>query len=207
VSTETTLLDKALPLIVPPEPGKPKPQKSFFEKVSFYLFFIWLILSNFPAIAVFIYRHGRRSTHAKKCDAISQVVSEISKKKKNAQFGIVGYCYGGTLTMKFAVDPQSPFSAHAEAHGEVSLNDVKSLSKPTLFCCAANDHAFPETRIVEAEKILGKLPQNSHKVIRYPDTYHGFAVRGDDKNQHIASAKKACMHDVVDFFSKNFTEN
>jgi len=104
--------------------------------------------------------------------------------------------------------PDIPFKAISEVHGQVTLEDVYALKKPTIFCCASNDHAFPDDRVAQAEKILlEKFPGNLHKIITYPGTYHGFAVRGDDRKQHIAKAKDKCMHDVGEFFLREFNKS
>jgi len=115
----------------------------------------------------------------------------------------VGYCFGGTQSSAVATQADSPFSGVAEAHGQVTLEQVKSLKKPMLYCCAANDHAFPDKLVDEAEKVLAeKYPKDLHQLIRYPGTYHGFAVRGDDTDSATAQQKDKCMHDVAEFFTK-----
>lgn len=35
---------------------------------------------------------------------------------------------------------------------------------------------------------------------RYPGTYHGFAIRGDERNDVVERAKGAALDEVVDFF-------
>jgi len=135
-------------------------------------------------------------------DDLCKVASEFTKKGK--QVYVVGYCYGGRLTSELATRADTPFSGLAEAHGTVTIDQVKSLKKPMLYCCASNDWSFPEKLIDETEKVLKeKYPTNLHKVIRYPNTYHGFAIRGDDTHSEIAKQKDKCMHDVADFFNSH----
>ena len=37
----------------------------------------------------------------------------------------------------------------------------------------------------------------------YPDTFHGFAVRGDEKVQAIKAAKQKALHTTVEFFNQH----
>lgn len=141
------LLEALLPLVTVPA-GKAK--RTFFQKL--YLFFMVLFYLPYILyhIVPFLMRHGKK-THAKKTQGLIDIANEFVK--QNKQVYLVGYCYGGGISVNLATQ-DSPFSAIAEAHGNVALEQVKSLKKPMLFCCAENDHSFPEQRIVEAEKII-----------------------------------------------------
>lgn len=75
-------------------------------------------------------------------------------------------------------------------HGEVQLDDVKRFKQPLFIGAAANDWAFPEPRVAQAEALIrARKSDHVHRIVRYPGTYHGFAVRGDERNPLIARAK------------------
>jgi len=194
------LLEKLLPIFSTPEPGVKPPPKSFVSKAYTVLLLVWCLISHIFHIVPFLWNHGKTS-YTKKIATLTDIAKTLGRKKKNVAF--VGYCYGGTIGVKMAAIPEIPFKTISEVHGQVTLEDVYALKKPTIFCCASNDHAFPDDRIAQAQKILReKFPQNLHKIIQYPGTYHGFAIRGDDRKEHIAKAKDKCMHDVAEFFTK-----
>jgi dienelactone hydrolase len=39
--------------------------------------------------------------------------------------------------------------------------------------------------------------------LRFPGTYHGFAVRGDERNPHIEQAKSNALDAVLEHFKKH----
>ena len=80
---------------------------------------------------------------------------------------------------------------------------MRALTRPALFVCAENDFAFPESRVLEAEALVRSRPDYSESAFRfrrYAGTYHGFAVRGDERNEVIEKAKGEALDEVVDFF-------
>eukprot|EP01098_Paradermamoeba_levis_P000831 TRINITY_DN10963_c0_g1_i1.p1 TRINITY_DN10963_c0_g1~~TRINITY_DN10963_c0_g1_i1.p1 ORF type:complete len:298 (-),score=57.02 TRINITY_DN10963_c0_g1_i1:12-848(-) len=195
------ILESCLPFVLPEAKQE---SNSFFSKLLKFLLLVWTILIVLPPVLIFVWRHLRKTKIAEKPPILTRVANELLKKKKN--IGLVGYCYGGRIVVLFATSSSScPFKVFAEAHGEVQVANIHALKHPTLFCCASNDWSFPESRVVEAEKIIAeKFPPNTHQIIRYPGTYHGFAVRGDESNPIIEKAKSVCMHDVAGFFEKEF---
>lgn len=76
-----------------------------------------------------------------------------------------------------------------------------------MFACAANDWAFPDSRIDQVEAYFKRNnKENFHKVVRYPRTYHGFAVRGDESDKHIQEQKHQFMLDALNFFNSVFAK-
>lgn len=88
----------------------------------------------------------------------------------------------------------------AQVHGEVHLDDVKRLQHPLFVGAAANEWTFPESRARHVEAIVrARKEEHVHRIVRYPNTYHGFALRGDERSPVVARAKDQCMHDVIAF--------
>jgi len=189
------VLENLLPVMRTPG-GKPR---SFLQKV-YLVFYVLLMLPYLLWHGIpFMWRHSPRKP-APKEELVTSIAKELVK--QNKQVYLVGYCYGGTISLSAATKADSPFSACAEAHGQVTLEKVNSLKKPFLFCTVPDDHSFPEKMVTETEKIIAeKYPKGRHRLIRYPGTYHGFAIRGDDSDTHIAHQKDKCMHDVIEFFN------
>jgi len=193
-----SVMDALSPYVLPPIPGEPALSVlgRLFKFLCFVLNFIYVL----PKVLPFAWRNIRQSKIQAKFPVVEAVIKEITQISTN--IGIVGYCFGGPIALHFATIEHSPIKVAAEAHGMVALADVESLKKPFLFCCASDDFAFPESRVKAAEAIIKKkFDENIHKIIRYPGTFHGFAVRGDSRNPKIMKAKADAMHDICDFFN------
>ena len=104
--------------------------------------------------------------------------------------GGIGYCFGA----KFAVQNLSIngyLDAAAVAHPSfVSMEEVKAIKRPIIISAAETDQVFaPELRH-QTEDELAKLEGVRYQVDLFSGVTHGFAVRGDIKNQLSDMPKK-----------------
>ena len=133
--------------------------------------------------------------------------SSSSSSCHSRKLGLVGYCYGGYAALYFNSLPttssSSLFASTVVAHGKVALSNITALRRPILFVCAENDFAFPEKRICQAE-IMARTrldySEDRFRFRRYRGTYHGFAIRGDERNPVIEKAKGEALDEIIDFF-------
>lgn len=80
---------------------------------------------------------------------------------------------------------------------------IEAIKVPTLWICAEIDHAFPPTARKTTQEILERRGMKS-TFKDYPGTEHGFAVRGDEKNETIQKAKLDALEAAIVFFNLNF---
>ncbi len=95
----------------------------------------------------------------------------------------------------------SDICVYGQVHGEIHIEDVKRLKHPLFIGATVNEWSFPESRAQHAEAIIrARKEEHVHRIVRYPNTYHGFAVRGDERNPTVAMARdQVSMHARVAF--------
>ena len=84
----------------------------------------------------------------------------------------------------------------------MSAKAVPRLVRPCLFICADKDWAFPDAERLKAEAALSQRKDAAFVFKFYPGTFHGFAVRGDDKVEAIQQAKQQALTDAIEFFNQ-----
>jgi len=191
------LLSKLLPVLAPRPPDSPKP--SFFTRIINFLCAIGIVLCDLRTFVVFLFRHRKTPS---KVPLVARVASQLKGNSKRP-LGLVGYCYGGYFGFSFGQAANSLVDCVVIAHSKVTLADVAKLQTPTLFVCAHNDWAFPEKLIPQVDALLrsrSDFSEYKFRLRRYPGTYHGFAIRGDERNPNIQAAKTAALVDCVTFF-------
>jgi dienelactone hydrolase len=78
---------------------------------------------------------------------------------------------------------------------------IEKVKKPCFFLCAENDRNFTAKTRNQCEKILQKN-EIYHETKVYPNTKHGFAIRGNEKFEDVRNAKRAATEDTLRFFEK-----
>lgn len=197
------VMECLLPYTLPALPGTPP--KSFFGKVSAFFWGVPVILSVLPTLLPFVWRHILPAGKAAKLPLVESVAAELQGggAETSRKLGLIGYCYGGDSALHFNALQNSRFHATAVAHGQVTLSRVSALRRPALFVCAENDFAFPALRVLEAEALVRERPDFSEALFRfrrYAGTYHGFAIRGDERNKVIEKAKGEALDEAINFF-------
>lgn len=213
-----SIMDRALPLMLS-APDQPAP--SFWQKLIKIPKIISIIVTVMPLLVPFFFRHmGRGKAKVKdKFPMVAGVANSLrggsATSLQRRPLGIMGYCYGGAFSLHFGCADTSEerlFDAVGVAHGEVELAQVETLKTPALFVCADKDHAFPEERIVQAEKLVqqrepSRIGSDANiRFNRYPGTYHGFCIRGDERSAVIQAAKAKAVLDCLDFFKASFAK-
>ena len=118
-------------------------------------------------------------------------------------FQVIGFCYGGKVTVYLITHPELSSTIKAAAVGHLSRlvkEEATQIKRPILFLCAETDHAFP----LELEEHFKKgLTENNLGIFhKYPGTVHGFVVRPDATEQSRQQSEKA-IQGAIEYFQKN----
>ncbi|KAJ3308228.1 hypothetical protein HDV04_001524 [Boothiomyces sp. JEL0838] len=114
--------------------------------------------------------------------------------------GAIGYCWGGKYSLHFG---KLGLKASAAAHPSLlePEKDLAGITVPVLLLLAEKDQMFNPIK-QESLQILGKGP--GLKVIDFPGTVHGFAVRGDEET--VREARDKACSDAASFFDLHLNQ-
>ncbi|KAJ3409876.1 hypothetical protein HDV05_004176 [Chytridiales sp. JEL 0842] len=130
-----------------------------------------------------------------------KATQEYLKKEGCANFGLVGFCWGGRNVALLTQDPV--FKAGAIVHpGNVTPEEAALVQAPLLVMPAQDDKAEVFDKVVE---ILRTKPFGS-KVVhrRFDDVPHGFcASRSDFGNELMAKRANEAIEEMNKFFLAN----
>ena len=79
--------------------------------------------------------------------------------------------------------------------------EIEPVKAPCLFLCAGDDAVFKPKDRKLAEEVL-KRNGVAAEFVDYPGTKHGFAVRGDEKNEVVRAARDDATRRTAEFFKK-----
>ena len=130
-------------------------------------------------------------------------------KKKYAKVFAVGYCWGAWACAMLAAE-QELLSGIAMYHPSLLElpKDLENLVVPTLIGVSVIDGQFPRESREIAENVFEEKTKKEKlpvKLIIYPGTAHGFAIRADPNDAISSLAAKQAMEEIAQFF-KMFTE-
>jgi len=162
-----------------------------------WLIAFWGLVTIFWPMLKFVVKH---ISWKKKIPILDSVFAQLHIHHGIRKIGLVGYCYGGNFSLHYG-SKNDVVDAFAIAHSQIRVpKDIAPLTKPGLFICADNDHAFPKKAREQAEAYLTKKNPQDYIFKFYPGTYHGFAIRGDSRVKSIEQAKEDALQQTVQFF-------
>lgn len=154
---------------------------------------IWVALNWFP-----------RQPVGPKVQLIETVMTAATEKYGVSKFGAQGYCYGGKLVALLGAKADGPVTAIALAHPSLlKVEDIRALTVPQLWLCAEKDMAFSDKLRIQAEAICKEKEASGGPTAAFhlfPGTEHGFAVRGNDADPAVKTARESAFAEAVDFF-------
>eukprot|EP01114_Cavostelium_apophysatum_P016352 TRINITY_DN462_c0_g1_i1.p1 TRINITY_DN462_c0_g1~~TRINITY_DN462_c0_g1_i1.p1 ORF type:complete len:241 (-),score=54.37 TRINITY_DN462_c0_g1_i1:82-804(-) len=149
--------------------------------------------SDFSGIGAWMAKHPVSKTAPIVADTVKYV-----KDHENVQkLGVIGYCYGGKISIKQASNDLVDVFICAHP-ATPDAGDVEAIKKPGFFICAEVDDTFGKAVRENTEAVLKKNGIRAEFKL-YPGTRHGFAVRGDDAFLNTPEQKGIALDDTIKF--------
>jgi len=106
-----------------------------------------------------------------------EFLTKIKAEHGYKNIGIVGYCFGGALSIRIA--QFDAITSIVIAHpGPSSWADIQAVNKPVSWVCAEDDMTFSkELRLQTEAHFKSRTPELQFEFVDYPGTVHGFAAR------------------------------
>jgi len=137
-----------------------------------------------------------------KIPIIEATIKHLREKEGIQKIGIIGYCYGGKISIKFGARPDQ-VQVYAAAHPAApDAGDIEAIKLPGLYLCAETDQSFGESVREAAKETLHKNGVPSTFKL-YPGTSHGFAIRDDENKPLEVEGKKHAIEESVKFFEQH----
>lgn len=135
---------------------------------------------------------------------LDSVLKDLHEKYPSVKkVGAQGYCWGGKYSVILGSKPDE-IAAVAMAHPSlITIEEVGAIKVPSLWCCAEKDSSFSDKLRKQSEEILAKSVELESTFKIYEGTEHGFASRGDEKNEKVQKASIEAMNDMKAFFIKH----
>eukprot|EP01118_Nematostelium_gracile_P016077 TRINITY_DN657_c0_g1_i1.p1 TRINITY_DN657_c0_g1~~TRINITY_DN657_c0_g1_i1.p1 ORF type:complete len:306 (-),score=58.95 TRINITY_DN657_c0_g1_i1:19-936(-) len=142
----------------------------------------------------------RNRQMGKKTKEIKDVITFLNSEEGVKNTVIVGYCYGATNALALA--STDLVDALVLAHpSSVKRYMFESVKKPCFLVCAWTDPVFPESLRKQCEEAMASNDIPCQTKV-YEGTRHGFAIRGNEKFEHVRQAKKIATEDTIRFFKR-----
>ncbi|TPX37239.1 hypothetical protein SmJEL517_g00981 [Synchytrium microbalum] len=183
---------KALPADVMGDINLHVPQP-FMTKIGMY----FGLMSRLPKLVPWMRANSVSSVAPK----IDKFIDDIREKQGITKIGMQGYCYGAPFCLKNAANADR-IQAFCLAHpSAVTIpTDVEPVKVPSLWLCAQHDMVFTPSMRKKAEELLkGK----NATFVDYEGVQHGFASRGDDKEEVVKAAMTDARKRGAEFFKQN----
>ena len=134
---------------------------------------------------------------------VDPVIEACMKEMKSLgckKIASAGYCFGAKYVVRYLRPGQIDvgYLAHPAF---VEAEELEGIKGPLSIAAAETDSRFTAEQRRESEEILGKVGQ-PFQITLYGGTHHGWATRGDIKNQHIRFAKEQAFFQAVHWFDE-----
>ena len=128
-------------------------------------------------------------------DAIKDVQAAVDALKGEGKVGVVGYCWGGSISWLSACRVKDVTSAVCYYGGNIFDFNNESPQCPTLLHFGEVDQSIPLDKVEEIQKAHPDLP--SHV---YPGAAHGFNC--EQRGSYDEGAAKLALERTLKFFGK-----
>lgn len=131
--------------------------------------------------------------------ALFNLARELKTKHGVKHLGAVGYCFGARFVILLS-GQAGVLQAGCMAHPtNVVVNEVSQVKAPLSFACAEVDDLFVPELKQKSREVLNEIGI-ANEFIDYPQTVHGFAVRGDPNNPIVDKARDKAFSQHVNWF-------
>ncbi|KAJ3987147.1 Alpha/Beta hydrolase protein [Lentinula detonsa] len=130
----------------------------------------------------------------------------VNRKYGNeANYCVVGYCFGAKYTMELSND--DAIVAAALAHPAFLNEDhFRKIKKPLMLSCAETDHTFPlQSRRIAEDILVERKAQYFFQV--FSGVEHGFASRSDPSSPDGRWGKEQSAHGIALWFHRFLDES
>ncbi|PPQ81617.1 hypothetical protein CVT25_013592 [Psilocybe cyanescens] len=187
------------------------------KKMSILDWVKFIVFTGIPSLPAFI--HSRPSVADKRVTSVihfplsckrfsligSKFINLLKEKKQYEKLGIVGYCFGGAATVRFA--STDLVDAAVICHpASFPTREAEVIRVPTSWACAEVDIFWPHSKRLQVEAILaskkGKETYTEYEFKDYPGTAHGFAARPNLNLPEVKDAYEQAFEQTVEWFKK-----
>ncbi|KJA16308.1 hypothetical protein HYPSUDRAFT_71469 [Hypholoma sublateritium FD-334 SS-4] len=140
---------------------------------------------------------------------LASFISLIKEKKGYEKIGAVGYCYGGSTSVRLGGTDlvNSVIIVHP---GRFSLDELKAIKVPAAWICAEEDMYFPDSLRAQSEaEFAGRKDKPNfveYEFKEYKGTAHGFASRPNLELPETKEAFEGAFEQTVEWFKKTVTQ-
>lgn len=127
-------------------------------------------------------------------DACLKVMRDLGCKK----IGAAGYCFGAKYVVRH-LQPGSIDAGFCAHPSFVDSKELEAIKGPLSIAAAVIDHHFPAEKRSESEEILSKT-QQPFQINLFSGVLHGFALRGDIKQDVVRFAKEQAFLQALQWF-------
>ncbi|KAL0942586.1 dienelactone hydrolase family protein [Colletotrichum truncatum] len=128
---------------------------------------------------------------------------------KELKIGVAGFCWGGKYTVLLTQGAGGPFGEQLvdvgfTAHPSMVNvpSDFEKVVLPLSVANGDNDSMMGRARMVQTKEVLGA--KENCEVVEYPGAVHGFAVRGDPKDERQGEFGMRAEDQAVGWFRRWF---
>ncbi|KAG6918345.1 hypothetical protein DXG01_014994 [Tephrocybe rancida] len=135
----------------------------------------------------------------------SVFIKAIQEEKKYEKIGSVGYCFGGSATMRLGTTDlvQSVAIFHPSSF---TVGFAKTIKAAAFWGCAGVDRAVPQSLREQTEAMYAsRKGTNSfidYEFQLYEGTFHGFAIRPNLTNPVVKERYEESLKHTVTWFNK-----
>ena len=134
---------------------------------------------------------------------VMDIVACASNLKINHNVGIIGYCYGGSLTWR-SVQKGFLFSCAVSYYGSNIVNFLDIPTKcPTQIHLGSMDKSIPQKDIDKITK-FNSTTNSENEIFLYDSADHGFNC--DHRSSYNSNAATKALDRSVSFFEKHLSE-
>lgn len=135
-------------------------------------------------------------------DKVDPIIEACLKEMRDMgckKIGAAGYCFGAKYVVRHLRpgNIDAGFCAHPSFVGNEELEAIKG---PLSIAAAMIDYHFPPQKRAESEEILNKTRQ-PFQMNLFSNVEHGFALRGDIKQDTVKFAKEQAFLQALSWFN------
>ncbi|EJD35047.1 dienelactone hydrolase endo-1,3,1,4-beta-D-glucanase [Auricularia subglabra TFB-10046 SS5] len=131
---------------------------------------------------------------------VKQFLLKIKEQHGYERIGVVGYCFGGSLSLRLSSTDLIHGAVIAHPGG-APLDLVNAIKIPTVWLCAEEDTYFSSDARDAAERAMASRENPPHELIVYPGTTHGFAARPALQYPRVKEAFEKAFAKTVEFLN------